>query len=83
MKTTNIYLTAADNSYSQCIDNINGEITAEEYIEGCRYHDIEGVDYWAQDIGATITAKVYADGADPMFDDPISTTSAEITADIR
>lgn len=76
MKTTNIYLTAADNSYSQCIDNINGEITAAEYIEQCRINN--GEEYWAQDIGAEITAKVYADGAGPMFDEPISTTSCEI-----
>lgn len=76
MKPTNIYLTAADNSYSQCIDNITGEITAAEYIEQCRINN--GADYWAQDIGAEISAEVYADGADPMFDEPISTTSAEI-----
>lgn len=31
MKTTNIYLTAADNSYTQCIDNLNEEITADSY----------------------------------------------------
>lgn len=80
MKTI-IEITAADNSYSQCIDNINGEITAAEYIEQCRINN--GEEYWAQDIGATITAEVYADDADPMFDEPISTTSAEITEDIR
>lgn len=81
MKTTYITLTAADNSYSQATDTINGEITAAEYIEQCRTNN--GAEYWAQDIGAEITAEVYADGADPMFDDPISTTSAEITEDIR
>lgn len=66
------------NSYAQTIDNLDYECTAEEYIDGCRLNNIYDGDYFAEDIGAGITAKVYEDEADPMFDEPVSITCAVI-----
>lgn len=77
MKTT-ITLTSANNSYTECIDNLNEAITAADYIDSCRANNYDEDDYWCNDIGAEITAKVYADDADPMFDEPVSVTCSTI-----
>lgn len=63
-------------NYSQTIDNLDYECTAQDYIDGCIMNN--GIEYFAGDIGAEIIAEVYADDADPMFDEPISTTNATI-----
>lgn len=76
MKTM-INYTAADKSYTLTLENLNEEITAQEYIDCCR--DNNDSDYWQNDIDAIITADVYADDADPMLDEPVSSTTARIT----
>jgi hypothetical protein len=75
MKTI-INYTTSNNSYNQTIDHLDYKCSAQDYIDGCRMNN--GGEYWANDIGATITARVYEDDADPMFDDPATITSAEI-----
>lgn len=75
MKTI-IYYTEADKRYTLTLENLNEEITAQEYIDCCRNNDSN---YWQNDIDAIITADVYADDADPMFDDPVSSTTSIIT----
>lgn len=77
MKTVINYI-AANGSYTQTIDNLDYVCSAQEYIDGCRINNVSGGDYWANDIGATITAKVYNNDADPMFDDPVTVTDATI-----
>lgn len=74
MKTI-INYTAADGSYTQTIDNLDYACSAQDYIDGCRLNDSS---YFNNDVGATITAKVYNNDADPMFDDPATVTDATI-----
>lgn len=69
-------ITISIDNYSQTIDHLDYECTAQAYINGCIINN--GIEYFADYIGAEITAKVYADNADPLFDEPINTTTATI-----
>lgn len=67
MKTRICYIC---DSYAQCIDNLDFETSAEEYARCGEWNE--------KDLHATITAEVYNDEADPMFDSPVKKTEFEI-----
>lgn len=70
------FISISTDSYTQTIDTFDYEYTAQEYIDDCIMYN--GPEYFAADIGADIIATVYADNADPLFDEPINTTRATI-----
>jgi hypothetical protein len=63
-------------SYTQTIDNLDYECTAQEYIDGCIMNNDD--DYFAGNYNDEIIAEVYEDDADPMFDEPVRVTTATI-----
>lgn len=69
-------ITISTGNCSQTIDYLDYECTAQDYVNGCNINN--GIEYFAGYIGAEITAEVYADNTDPLFDEPISTTTATI-----
>lgn len=76
VNTMETMITISTDNYSRTIDHLGYECTAQNYINGCIINN--GTEYFADYIDAEITAKVYADNADPLFDEPISTTTATI-----
>lgn len=77
MKTRINYTTA---NGTQGTDHLDYACTAQDYIDGCRINGTDG-DYWENDLGAEITASVYEDDADSLWDEPIEVTKAVITAE--
>ena len=76
--TTLIIFTPANANYSQVIDELNYACDAQEYIDDCRINNTNDNDYWADDIGGTITAAVYDDDADYQWAVCTNTSVARI-----
>lgn len=63
MKTIINYI-PEDENYNTTIDNISGEITAQEYVEECKLNNSE--DYFADMAGGTLEAIVYNDSGEAI-----------------
>lgn len=63
MKTIINYI-PEDKNYNTTIDNISGEITAQEYAEECILNN--SADYFADMTGGTLEAVVYDDSGEAV-----------------
>lgn len=68
------YINGSGYSYTETIDNgfSSGIVTAEEWYKG--YISQNDEPYNPENEWITVKVKCYAEGNDPIFDDPISVT---------